>query len=629
MNIFFGIAGKVPPSECETFRTKIESIYGISCQIIHAGDAGFAICSSDSLICGVSEQERQKIVLFGAVHKPVAEWNKAQSPLDDPSGTADHFLYLWRKYGKESPGMAAGSFAGCMLDQENEKAYIFSDPDGMRNLYYYSENGRIWFSSNPKVLAVLCPDIRIDRSLEDFFLVYGFWPDGRTAYKDVYILPPGTVIENTAKGQDFHRVQRKPFKDFPGHNFDFSAACFEDAVDALYQAFMQAVSDQTAGEGGAAVLLGGVDSALVASCLHKLGKKVETFSFYYDDETFNQPHADTLSTYLGIRHNWVRITPGVILEGHKDWAFKFCQPTNWANYVIQTHHLCKKISEKGFKRCYSGDGCDSTFFGYPNVHKSSSFYAQYNRFPKWFLWLALFPMRYAVSEYLIGRLYTVGCNALRSLGRRGPERGFLTFKVMDEFSLSRLRKGPAPIQECSVEDKLKELARKLSDLSVDRLAYTGKNFVSPNKAKMNGCMDNCNMTVLSPYLHPILKKLVHTIPDDLLRPQGLSRDEDRLGKYILLKMIQKYNLLPDSIIFQRKIAAVDAPVDLWYSKDIKKQIQDIAFKVPFECNRTYINFLHKAHPADKFYVKYFCSDRVTSHAISLLSTYATYADNLN
>ncbi len=628
MNVFFGITGKSDTDEVKKFQLKLESIYKDSYQVLNTEGTGFVIYNSNSLITGVSQQGMQNMVLFGAVHKPVADWGQADSPLDDPSQTANHFISLYQKYGNDFPGMAAGSFSGCLFDQPQGKTVLFSDSDGMRNLYYYFENGRTWFSNNPKILAALSPDIQVDRSLEDFFLVYGFWPDYRTAYKGVYILPAGQIIEQTADGQNFYSIGKKVEGDFPGQNFDFNNSSFDEAVDVLYRAFMQAMSDQTANDDKAAVLLGGVDSALVASCLNRLGKKVETFSFYYDDESFNQPHADTLSKFLDIKHNWIRITPEIILDGHKDWAFKFCQPTNWANYVIQTTHLCDEIRKKGFKRCYSGDGCDGTFLGYPNVHKSSSFYAKYRQLPNWFKTLVLLPMKMDVVEYLLSRVYTVGCNALRSLGRSGPARGFLTFKVMDEFSLNRLRKKAAPVQECGVEQQLIKLSGELSHLSVDRLAYAGKNMVSPNKAKMNGCMDNCNITVHSPYLHPILKKMVHSIPESLLRPEGLSKDEDRLGKYILLKMIQKYKLLPDSIIFQRKISAVDAPVDKWYSNSIKNEVQKITAGVPFECNPKYIRFLYKEHLADRLYVKYICSDRVTSHTISLLSTYGSYTDNL-
>jgi hypothetical protein len=39
------------------------------------------------------------------------------------------------------------------------------------------------------------PALRVDRSLEDFFLVHGFYPFGRTPYAGIRALAPGAVLE--------------------------------------------------------------------------------------------------------------------------------------------------------------------------------------------------------------------------------------------------------------------------------------------------------------------------------------------------------------------------------------------------------------------------------------------------
>lgn len=624
MNLLYGMAGKPVPGEAEAIRQKLEALYNLPCKVMDGGETGYAVYSQGSMITGVAERDSRHLILHGAVHHPVADWVIHGSPLDDTSVTASHLLSLWENYSLEFSGMASGSYAGCLFDETSGKALLFCDQDGMRNLYIHPTENRIWFGINPKVLALIAPEVALDRSLEDFFLVYGFWPEGRSGYEGITILPAGGVTQVEANAIQFHRVNRFQGREFPGSNFDFEGAGLDEAIDMLYDAFMQAMADQTAGEEKVAVLLGGVDSALVASCLKRLGKQVETFSFHYSIKAFNQPHTDTLSNYLGTPHTWVSITPEVILNGHQNWALRYCQPTNWANYVIQTSHLCKAIREKGIVRCYSGDGCDGTFLGYPNVHRRSAIYAKFWKLPKWMLSLILVPFRYRITEYTLSRVYTVACNALRSFARSGPSRGLLTFRVMDEFSLSRLRNDEKPSQESTVDEKLDDLSKKLFHLSHDRLAYMGKNMVSPNKAKMNGCMDNENITVLSPYLHPELKEIVQKLPDHFLRPQRTDKKEKNLGKYILLKMIQKHKLLPDSVIYQPKVAAVDSPVDDWYAHQIKNEMIEIVNGLPFNVNQRYIKFLFKEYKIDKLYTKNFCSDSITSHTISLLSTYASY-----
>ncbi len=107
----------------------------------------------------------------------------------------------------------------------------------------------------------------------------------------------------------------------------------------------------------------------------------------------------------------------------------------------------------------------------------------------------------------------------------------------------------------------------------------------------------------------------------------MDKNQKILGKYILLKMTQKYELLPDEIIYQPKMAAVDAPIDDWYAHKIKHDVIEIIQKLPFKTFGHYIKFLFTDYKVDKLYTRYFCSDSVTSHTISLLATYAAYTDN--
>jgi len=205
MNFIVGMAGKPSSGQMNVVCEKFSALYGDHCRLIDAGKSGFALYNKESLITGVSEKQAQTLIMHGAVHHPVFEWENDESPLENISVTASHLLDLWKKNGTEAAGMASGAFLGCVFDKNSGKRFLFCDSDGMRNLYTYTHDHQVWFSNNPRLLALTAPGIKIDRSLENFFLVYGFWPDGRTAYHGVKVLPAGQVMEIENNDIHFHR----------------------------------------------------------------------------------------------------------------------------------------------------------------------------------------------------------------------------------------------------------------------------------------------------------------------------------------------------------------------------------------------------------------------------------------
>jgi len=61
----------------------------------------------------------------------------------------------------------------------------------------------------------------------------------------------------------------------------------ESLYDRLYDVLLGCMEDQLASTAEVGVLLGGFDSALVASLLCRLGKRVHTYSFRYADAQYN------------------------------------------------------------------------------------------------------------------------------------------------------------------------------------------------------------------------------------------------------------------------------------------------------------------------------------------------------
>ena len=361
----------------------------------------------------------------------------------------------------------------------------------------------------------------------------------------------------------------------------------------------------------------------------QLGKKVETYSYKFEAEQFNQPFCDILEKYLGVKHNWTTIKAKDIENGLKTYSLYFNKPTNWPNYAIQTQKVCEKIRQNGFLHCHTGDGCDDIFLGYPNVHLRSKIINSPIKIPKWLLDLITSVLRWRGFESMFGHMYTVGLNVIRSLARDHPERGYLTYRVFDEHSINHMRVHPRYKQRYTIEEILSELTVGLKNLSSDRLAYLGKYVINPNWVKMIGSADSTGITMQSPYIHIGLMTFARNIPDDLCRPKEKTASKVT-GKYILMKMAEEKKMLPPTLIYQRKFPAVDAPIDKWYAKNIRDTVLSTFRKLPFDYDQKFVGKLLKPKIAEAIYKKLISLDQLSSsHGPSLLATYASLCSALS
>jgi hypothetical protein len=627
VNLLFGYSGSNLDTQFGSFDEKVSLTFQEETISLIAESGLVRIGSIDDKgkVLGSHKKGRVSLCFLGAICQPLVGW-KNGSPLDDPNATAEHLLGLYQSKGVAFLDEIAGQYAIIIIDEEEDAVILATDPSCMRNLYYLESNGEIIFSTSIYALAqAFNRELKINRDYEDFLLSYGFVPFGKTFYQDVIDLTGDKyLVWRKGEGTLYKRHNKNPWKD-QYHIEEIVNAPEDKAIQLMYDAFMTAVEEVSSSSADAAVLLGGVDSALIAAALSRLGKRVETFSFQYHHEEMNQTHTDTLAEYLGIKHNWYRITPEIISNGLDKYNLYYNRPTNWSNYVIQTSSLSRHIREKGFATIYTGDGCDGVFLGYPRTHSTAKFFESSFRIPGVVISILEKLLCMARIEYVLGRPFRVGMNILRNLARRPPARGYIPFRIMDDISLKHLRAGPPPKQEHGIEEVLRLLTSGLEHLSAARRAYMGKGGVGLNKLKMSSAGDFSGLPLVSPYLHPGLAEFARTLPGHMLRPPDQPK-YSVLGKYILLRMAEEKQLLPPSVIFQKKISAVEGPIDSWFFGQLKEKLRAKIQDLPFEVNMKYVDNLLKQKAAERLYVKHVSSDHLTTHELSMLATYASYAE---
>ena len=540
-------------------------------------------------------------------------------PLANPNRTAAHLLELFLEKDTEFLSGVEGSYVVSVTDRERDRLLLARDTSGGFRLYIGEFDGQLFFASHLSDFRYLLgARLELDRSVEAFLLAYEFLPDGKTCYRHIVSMAAGTVLEWRSGRRRLFSIRHPEPNEIRGEDTDPARA-----IDTLEGLMLSSIHQQIPATGKIAVLLGGFDSALIAAMLKKMGRDVETFTFRYEEEQYNQAHVEELAEYLGITHHWVPITDRSVLWGAERFAQLFNQPVSQMHYPVNSLVACLAMRSKGFSYCLTGDGCDGLFLGYPTVHQRARLIQSLSSVT-WLLMPVRWIFRVSWLERYIGHPYRLARNVTRILRRQIPARAYISACSVDEFSLGQLVEGEIPVQVIDSEKTLARLAENGRGHSVVRMAYMGKSHVGLNQTKLEGCSSWSGVVLNSPYLHPALKRFAQLIPEDMSRPAHHNAG-GAAGKYILTQMARQKGYLPDNIIDQPKRSPVMAPVDAWYKGSLRGGLMDQLKNLPFRTSKVYIASLFRDGWCERVFRKHVGISRYTSNVLSMLVTYASFS----
>ena len=578
----------------------------------------------------VVERPSSALGFRGFLHFPLPDWPFSESPVGNPEFCANYLLDRYTQFGEKFLDGIWGRFSIVGFDIQNNLVFAGTDPYGSLDVFYGEVDEEPVISSSLYSYSLAASKaLEINKINEDFLLTYGFIPPGETVFNGVKKLRSAELLLYNEDG-GFRTTEisdvDEPWESSYRSDQSSEGKVLRDLRDALFRA----VEEQLPDEEEVALLLGGFDSALVGSVLKDFGKKVRTYSFHYEAENYNQPFVREVAEFIDAEHTWVQISPEMIATGFEFYSHLFNTPTNWPNYVIQTQELAKRIKQDGINHCFSGDGCDYLFYGYPLTFRRNQIIQRLSSVPRPLSTGALKVLGWRPVEWALGRPGQVAMGVLRNSQHTQPERSFLNFRIFDPILIERLRSGEK-VDRKSVSELATRLSRPFEGLEPDRLAYIGKTMLAPYKIKMEGSSSLAGITVTAPYLHQGMVNLARQIPEELLRPTGKNRST--IGKYALAKMASSHGLLPDEIIYQPKLGAVDAPTREWYSGDVWPSIEKSLADLPFEVDLKRVNRLLEDKLAERAWSSVI--SRETSglvsldHGVSLLATYGSIASLRN
>jgi asparagine synthase (glutamine-hydrolysing) len=251
-----------------------------------------------------------------------------------------------------------GMFAFALMD--GDKCYLVRDRFGKKPLFYHQGKEAFIFASEIKAIKAFLSSVRMnDEALHSYLSFLAPTPP-HTFYEGIEKLESGEWLCFEQEKFTKHRY-------YEALNAPSSAITDRDEAlrrieEELHRSVLMRLDTKAP---MAALLSGGLDSAMICAIASSQGKKLPVFTLGYNEYGAYDERANAANTakYLGLDHTEVIISQNDFDEHLDDLLIHMDEPLN-DPAALPLYLLMKKIGSQGYKVVLSGEGSDELFLGY-------------------------------------------------------------------------------------------------------------------------------------------------------------------------------------------------------------------------------------------------------------------------
>jgi asparagine synthase (glutamine-hydrolysing) len=272
-------------------------------------------------------------------------------------------LELISKFGlQKSLSFTEGMFALALWDKKEKKLFIARDRFGEKPIFYFRDHDLIAFSSELKVIKILCGSkLKICEKSSFYYSLLGYVPAPRSIFKKTYKVMPSEIIEfdskNKIKKKRYYSINQKINDTKKLSYFDLKRQVKDNLENSIKKMM---IADVEVG----CFLSGGVDSSLVALMMQKNSlKKIQTFTVSFNEKEYNESdYAKELSDKIGTNHHELKVNLNDMFTHLEKMVEIFDEPFSDSSFIPT--FLISKLASSKVKVVLSGDGGDEIFLGY-------------------------------------------------------------------------------------------------------------------------------------------------------------------------------------------------------------------------------------------------------------------------
>ncbi|MBW4084442.1 asparagine synthase (glutamine-hydrolyzing) [Paenibacillus sp. S150] len=273
-------------------------------------------------------------------------------------------LHLYEDNPHDFLSRVNGQFAFAIYDTRLGELVLGRDRAGICPLFYYEAEKCFYFASEMKALFLnVIPKQFCMNSLYESMSLWSV-PPPNTVYQQVRQVSPGEMLRVRIGPNERVSVERQRY-----WSLQFSKVYqgnFEEAVEELRNTMLSSVQRSlTADVPVGLYLSGGVDSSILACIIAKqLGKKIDTFSIQFEDDSLNESHyQDMIVKETGSNHHAIICQNSDIARYYPE-AVRHAETVLFRCAPVPLYLLSKSVQSHGFKAVLSGEGSDEIFWGY-------------------------------------------------------------------------------------------------------------------------------------------------------------------------------------------------------------------------------------------------------------------------
>lgn len=470
----------------------------------------------------------------------------------------------WQAWGEDCVLHLRGMFAFAIWDRDKQTLFLARDRLGIKPLFYsLLKNGQFIFSSELKALKEhpeLSKEIE-PTAIEEYF-GFGYIPEPKTIYKNVYKLEPGFCLA-IKHGSKSHHPRQYWDVSFENSLRGSDKELGEELIERLREAVkIRTVADVPLG----AFLSGGVDSSSIVAMMAGLSDRpVNTCSISFGDPEYNESQfATKVAERYRTNHKVEQVDPDDFSLINK-LAGIYDEPYADSS-ALPTYRVCE-LAKKQATVVLSGDGGDENLAGYRRYRwhtyedKMRSFLPDSIRKPVFGLLGQVYPKADWAPKIFRAK------STFESIGRDSLEGYFHSVSVQSnvfrqQLFSQQLKQDLQGYQAVEVFRKHAknapvENAQSLVQYLDLKTYLPGDILTKVDRASMAHALE-----VRVPLLDHEFVEWVAKLPPDL----KLKRRE---GKYIFKKSLESY--LPNDILYRPKMG-FSIPLQNWFKGPLKEQV---------------------------------------------------------
>ena len=276
----------------------------------------------------------------------------------ETSGDTEVLLRAYERWGIGCVEYVEGMFAFALID--GNKCYLVRDRAGKKPLFYYHSKETFIFGSEIKAIKPFLPSVRMNDEALHSYLSFLAPAPPHTFYEGIEKLESGEWLcfdqGKITKHRYYDVVTRSTLA------ITDSGKALELIEKELHRAIATRLDTNVP---MAALLSGGLDSAMICAVASEQGKKLPVFTLGYNEYRAYDERANAAITarHLGLDHTEVIISQNDFDEHLDELLIHLDEPLN-DPAALPLYLLMKKIGSQGYKVVFSGEGSDELFLGY-------------------------------------------------------------------------------------------------------------------------------------------------------------------------------------------------------------------------------------------------------------------------